>query len=215
MKARWSNETAMTRYANRHIFFVDDEPKVREVVGETLEQLGSKVSCFANASDCLEQLEIQRCDLLITDIKMPEMNGIELLTEAKNIAPWLPVLVVTGYGDIPTAVTAVKAGAVDFIEKPLETETFLRKVKSLMKRNAVLDFMKDGPLTKSEVRILRLVIEGKSSKEISNLLHRSVRTIEVHRARIMHKLGVDNLVDLVKRAAVMGLIDLIDKQKSQ
>jgi two-component system response regulator FixJ len=205
----------MISYVNRHIFFVDDEPKVREVIGETLEQIGSKVSCFACASDCLEQLEIQRCDLLITDMKMPGMSGIELLTEAKRLAPWLPVLVVTGYGDIPTAVTAVKAGAVDFIEKPLETETFLRKVKSLMKRNPVLDFMKDKPLTKSEVRILRLVIEGKSSKEISNILHRSVRTIEVHRARIMHKLGVDNLVDLVKRAAVMGLIDLIDNQNPQ
>jgi DNA-binding CsgD family transcriptional regulator len=103
----------------------------------------------------------------------------------------------------------------DFIEKPLETETFLRKVKSLMKRNPVLDFMKDKPLTKNEVRILRLVIEGKSSKEISGLFHRSIRTIEVHRASIMHKLGVDNLVDLVKRAAVMGLIDLIDNQKSE
>ncbi len=205
----------MTSYVDRHIFFVDDEPKVREVIGETLEQLGSKVSCFASAKDCLEQLELQKCDLLITDIKMPGISGIELLTEAKSIAPWLPVLVVTGYGDIPMAVTAVKAGAVDFIEKPLETETFLRKVKSLMKRNPILDFMKDKPLTKSEVRILKLVIEGKSSKEISNILHRSVRTIEVHRARIMHKLGVDNLVDLVKRAAVMGLIDLIDNQKSK
>jgi two-component system response regulator FixJ len=146
---------------------------------------------------------------------MPGMNGIELLTEAKHLAPWLPVLIVTGYGDIPTAVAAVKAGALDFIEKPLETETFLRKVKSLMKRNPVLDFMKDKPLTKNEVRILRLVIEGKSSKEISGLFHRSIRTIEVHRASIMHKLGVDNLVDLVKRAAVMGLIDLIDNQKSE
>jgi len=205
----------MISCSNRHIFFVDDEPKVREVVGETLEQLGSKVSCFATATDCLEQLETQRCDLLITDIKMPGMSGIELLTEAKQLAPWLPVLIVTGYGDIPTAVTAVKAGAVDFIEKPLETETFLRKVKSLMKHNAVLDFMKDKPLTRSEVRILRLVIEGKSSKEIANLFHRSIRTIEVHRASVMHKLGVDNLVDLVKRAAVMGLIDLIDNQKSE
>ena len=205
----------MTTAKNRHIFFVDDEPKIREVVGETLEQLGSRVSCFAKGSDCLEQLEIQRCDLLITDMKMPGMNGMELLTEAKRLAPWLPVLVVTGYGDIPTAVTAVKAGAVDFIEKPLETETFLRKVKSLLHHNAVLDFLKDEPLTRTEVRILRMVIEGKSSKEIANLLHRSIRTIEVHRARVMHKLCVDNLVDLVKRAVVMGLIDLIDNEQSE
>jgi len=205
----------MTSYINRHIFFVDNEPKVREVVGETLELLGSKVSCFASAADCLEQLEIQRCDLLITDMKMPGMNGIELLIEAKRFAPWLPVLVVTGYGDIPTAITAMKAGAVDFIEKPLETKPFLRKVKSLMKHNPVLDFMKDKPLTKNELRILKLVVEGKSSKQISYMLHRSVRTIEVHRARIMHKLNVDNLIDLVKQAAAIGLIDLTDKQKSQ
>ncbi len=200
---------------NRYIFFVDDEPKVREVVGETLEQLGLKVSCFANAADCLEQLEIQRCDLLITDMKMPGMNGIELLTEAKQLAPWLPVLVVTGYGDIPTAVSAVKAGAVDFIEKPLETETFLRKVKSLLRYNTVIDSIRDNPLTRSEVKILRLVIEGRSSKEIANLLHRSIRTVEAHRARIMQKLGVDNLVDLVKRAAVIGLVNLTNNQKSE
>ncbi|MBN2181269.1 MAG: response regulator transcription factor [Sedimentisphaerales bacterium] len=204
----------MPSFRNRNIFFVDDEPKVREVVGETLEQLGSKVRCFAKASECLEQIETQRCDLLITDVKMPEMNGIELLIKAKRIAPWLPVLIVTGYGDIPTAVTAVKAGAVDFIEKPLETETFLRKVKSLLKHNSVLNFIKDNPLTRSEIKILRLVIEGKSSKEIANILHRSIRTVEVHRSGIMHKLGVDNLVDLVKRAAAMGLIDLLDEQKT-
>ena len=203
----------MTDGDNRHIFFVDDEPKVREVVGETLEQLGSRVSCFANAADCLEQLGSQRCDLLITDMKMPGMNGIELLEEAKRIVPWLPVLVVTGYGDIPTAVTAVKAGAVDFIEKPLETETFLRKVKSLLQRESVIRSMREKLLTRSEIKVLRLVVEGKSSKEIANIIHRSVRTVEVHRARTMRKLGVDNLIDLVKWAAVMGLVEFPNGQK--
>ncbi len=205
----------MVNCDNRNIFFVDDEPKVREVVEETLEQLDSRVSCFASAEDCLEQLGSQRCDLLITDMKMPGMNGIELLKEVKSFAPWLPVLLVTGYGDIPTAVTAMKAGAVDFIEKPLDTETLLRKVKSLLLSNAVSDFIKDNPLTKSEVGILRLVIEGKSSKEVANTLHRSVRTIEVHRARIMQKLGVNNLIDLVKRAVIMGLVDLMNEQESE
>lgn len=204
----------MVKYSNRNILFVDDEPKVREVVVETLEQLHLKVSCFASAEDCLEHLDSQRCDLLITDMKMPGMSGIELLKEVKSFAPWLPVLLVTGYGDIPTAVAAMKAGAVDFIEKPLDMETLLRKVKSLLKSNAVADFIKDNPLTKSEVGILRLVIEGKSSKEIANILHRSVRTVEVHRSRIMQKLGVSNLIDLVKRAVMMGLVDFIEEQES-
>jgi two-component system response regulator FixJ len=203
----------MVKYRNRSIFFVDDEPRVREVVMETLEQLHLKVSCFESAEDCLEHFDSQGCDLLITDMKMPGMNGIELLKEVKSFAPWLPVLLVTGYGDIPTAVNAMKAGAVDFIEKPLDAETLLRKVKSLLKSNTVADFIKDNPLTRSEVGILKLVIEGKSSKEIANILHRSIRTVEVHRSRIMQKLGVNNLIDLVKRAVMMGLVDFIDEKE--
>lgn len=193
---------------NRKIFFVDDEPKVREVVGETLEQLGLKVICFANAADCLEQLETRGCDLLITDMKMPGMSGLELLTEAKRMIPGLPVLIITGYGDIPTAVTAMKAGAVDFIEKPLEMQTLLSKAQSLLEQDAVFNSDIDNLLTRNEIRILRFIVEGKSSREIANIIHRSVRTVEVHRSRIMHKLDADNLIDLVKRAASMGLLEI-------
>jgi len=201
----------MTR--SKHIFFVDDEPKVREVVGETIEQLGVKVSCFACAADCLEQLGSQRCDLLITDVKMPEMDGMELLAKAKRLAPWMPILVITGYGDIPMAVTAIKAGAVDFIEKPLDKKSFLWKVKSILQQNTFDDSYKGKPLTESEIIILKLLITGKSNKEIAYLLHRSVRTIEVHRSHLMRKLDVDNVVDLVKRAAMMGLVELPAKQE--
>ena len=196
----------MTR--SKHIFFVDDEPKVREVVGKTLEELGSKVSCFACAADCLEQLGYQRCDLLITDVKMPEMDGMELLAKAKRLAPWMPILVITGYGDIPMAVTAIKAGAVDFIEKPLDRKSFLWKVKTILQQSTFDDSYRGKPLTESEIVILKLVIDGKSNKEIAHLLHRSVRTIEVHRGHLMRKLDVDNVVDLVKRAAMMGLVEL-------
>ena len=199
---------------NQHIFFVDDEPKVREAVREALVQLGTKISCFANAEDCLEQLGSQRCDVLITDMKLPGMSGIELLKEVKRIAPWLPVLVLTAYGDVPTSVTAMKAGAEDFIEKPLGTETLLGKVGPLLQSNAVVDFLRDNPLTNNEMRVLRLVIEGKSSKEIANMFHRSIRTVEVHRARIMKKLGVNNLIDLVKRVVLMGLVDITNDQES-
>ena len=198
----------MTNNAKQHIFFVDDEPKVREVVSETIEQLGVKVSCFASAADCLEQLGSQRCDLLITDVKMPEMDGIELLAKAKRLAPWMPILVITGYGDIPTAVTAIKAGAVDFIEKPLDKKSFLWKVKSILQQSTFDDSYTGKPLTESEMKVLKLIIDGKSNKEIAYLLHRSVRTIEVHRGHLMRKLDVDNIVDLVKRVVMMGLVEL-------
>jgi two-component system response regulator FixJ len=201
----------MTNVVKKHIFFLDDEPTVREVVKETLENSNFKVSCFDSPFECLTRLRSKKCDLLITDLKMPEKDGIELLTDVQHLAPWVPVLMITGYGDIPTAVKAMKAGAVDFIEKPLDKKNFVRMIKSILKKNVAAHPELGSSLTRTEKRILQLVIDGMSNKEIATLLHRSTRTIEVHRAHIMHKLGVDNLVDLVKRVASMGLIDLEEK----
>ena len=198
----------MANIVEKHIFFLDDEPTVREVVKETLEDSNFKVSCFGNPIECLARLRSKKCDLLITDLKMPEKDGIELLTDVQQMAPWVPVLMITGYGDIPTAVKAMKAGAADFIEKPLDKKNFVRKIKSILKDNVSTHPDLGTSLTRTEKRVLQLVIDGKCNKEIANLLHRSARTIEVHRAHLMHKLGVNNLVDLVKRVAVMGLIDL-------
>ena len=192
---------------HQHIFFVDYEVSVRQAVGDTLQQINSKVSCFASPIDCLEHLGPQRCSLLITDLRMPEMDGIELLKRARLLVPWLPVLIVSGYGDIPVAVEGIKAGAVDFIEKPLDKKRFVKKVKSLLPENGNHKHL-GKPLTCSEVKVLKLVIDGKSNKEIANLLNRSKRTVEVHRARVMRKLDAYSLVDLVKQAAAMGFLCL-------
>jgi FixJ family two-component response regulator len=192
----------------KYIFFVDDEPSVRQVVVETLEQVGLNVSCFASAEDCLENLSSQKCDLLITDLRMPEMDGIELLRHARLLSPWVPVLLITGYGDIPTAVEGIKAGAVDFIEKPLDKKSFLEEVESILRENREhRDIYMGGDLTRSEMRVLKQVIDGKTNKEIASLLNRSIRTIEAHRAAAMRKLGADNRIDLVIRATTMGLAD--------
>jgi len=203
----------MANSTEQHIFFVDDEPKVRKAVGRALEQLGSKVSCFACAADCLEQLSSGTCDLLITDVKMPGMDGIELLTEAKRIVPWLQVLVITGYGDIPMAVRALKAGASNFIEKPLDRQSFLLVVESLLERNAWADPLLGKLLTRTEMKVLCLILDGKSNKEIAYLRHRALRTIEDHRNHIYRKVGVHNLVDLVKWAAGMGLVELPENNR--
>jgi two-component system response regulator FixJ len=197
------------------IFFVDDEPRVREVVSETLEQLDARVTCFAEGRECLKRLRSENCDLLITDLKMPGMDGLELMRNAKAIVPWVPVIIITGYGDIPLAVESLKSGALDFIEKPLEQETFLRKVEAILQKSSTFKKYLGKPLTRSESQILKYVIDGKSNREIAQELHRSVRTIEVHRSRIMQKFGVENLVDLIKRAAAMGLVEMPDKEKDQ
>jgi len=197
-----------TNITKQDVYFVDDEPKVLKMVSRTLEQFGVKISCFANAAECLKQLRSRKCDLLITDVKMPEMDGIELLTEVKCIIPSLPVLVITGYGDISMAVTALKAGASDFILKPLDRQSFLSAVESVLKRNTRTHPLVNKVLTKTEMRVLRLILDGKSTKEIARLRYRSVRTIEDQRGSIMRKLGVDNLVDLVKQTIVVRPFEL-------
>ncbi|MDD5327265.1 MAG: response regulator [Phycisphaerae bacterium] len=190
---------------NQHIFFVDDEPAICRSVSNTLRRYGHKVDCFPDAEHCLKQLQMQSCDLLITDVKMPNIDGIELVRRAKSIAPWLPILVITGYGDIPMAVRAVKAGALEFIEKPLQKQSLLTAVRSALKQPNTENILKGKPLTKKEIVVLRLILQGKNNREIARILHRSIRTVEDHRRHIMGKLDVDNVVDLVKRATDMGL----------
>ena len=192
---------------NQHIFFVDDEPAVCRSVSYTLRRSGYKVSCFADADHCLQQLQMRSCDLLITDVRMPNIDGIELVRRAKRIVPWLPILVITGYGDIPMAVRAVKAGATEFIEKPLQKQSFLAAIQAAIKQQNLGDILKGKSLSKKETAILHLILQGRGNKEIAQILHRSIRTVEDHRRHIMHKLDVDNMIDLAKRAAVMGLAE--------
>lgn len=201
--------------SQQSVFVVDDESRVCEAIRETLEESGIKVTCFHTAAKCLGQLRKRRCDLLVTDLIMPGMDGMELLTNARLIAPRLRVLMISGYGDIPTAVRAIKAGAVDFIEKPLVKQEFVRQVRRLLEESRRFNEDFPAPVTKQEMRVLQLIVGGHSNKEIAGLLHRSVRTIEVHRSRIMHKLDVENLIDLLKRAAELGLVDLPAKRRSE
>ena len=195
----------------QHVFVLDDERSVREVIARVLEGAGISVICFGDPATCLARLRSQMCSLLITDLKMPAMDGIEVLTQVKRLAPWIPVLIISGYGDIPTAVRAIKAGAVDFIEKPVEKKDLIHKVKSILQQSASTDPSLDTPLTQAETTVLTLVLDGKSSKEIAKVLHRSTRTIEWHRSHVMRKLKAENMLDLVRRVVAMGLIDIAAK----
>jgi FixJ family two-component response regulator len=187
------------------IYFVDDEPAVCKAVKQTLETLNCRVICFSNAEDCLRSIEMGMCDLLISDVNMPGMDGVELLRMVKRVRPMLPVLLVTGYGDIPVAVKAVKAGAMDFIEKPLDENTFLPVVKRALEEHERKSSLIIKPLTKTERKILQLVVDGKGNKEIANMLTCSVRTVENHRYRISKKMNVDSTASMVRLAITLGL----------
>ena len=187
------------------IFFVDDEPKVLKAVSQTLSDAGLDVRCFDSAIDCLSELKTAECNLLITDVNMDGMNGVQLLKEVRKTRPQLPVLVVTGFGDVPLAVLAVKSGAHDFIEKPLDADTFVPIVMEALDQPDYEEGLSGKPLTNAEKTIVRMIADGKSNKEIAHILCRSVRTVENHRHRIMKKLGIDSTAELVKMAIQMGL----------
>jgi len=189
----------------QHIFVVDDEPHVRDAMCRTLELVGYEVTGFGTATACVAKLRSHRCDLLITDVVLPGMDGIELLSAAKCRTPSLPVLVVTGYGSVEMAVKAMDAGALDFMQKPLERASFLTAVEVALSQASRVRGHGRKPLTNAEVEVLRLILDGKGNKEIARLRHRSVRTIEDQRRRIMHKFGVDNPVDLIREVAVLRM----------
>ena len=198
----------------QHVFIVDDEPKMLDVFRETLGSLGVEVTCFVRAAKCYERLRTHRCDLLITDLKMPEMDGTELLANVKRHTPWVSVLVMTGDTDTSTAVRTIKAEAVDLIQKPPDRENLLRTVKSILEKSALINAYAIKPLTWTETKLLRLILDGNDSKEIAHLLNLTVRTIEVHRTYVMQKLGFNNLIDLIIWATRLGLVNPQVNRKS-
>lgn len=190
------------------IYFVDDDVAVCKAMERTIQPLGYHVVSFFSARDCLKELKQNPCDVLITDVRMQDMDGLELLVEVKRLMPWVPVLVVTGYGDVPLAVEAIKLGAANFIEKPLERGAFMTALVRLLEKGTRASSELGKSLTKTEQRILYFVLQGMNSREIATQLHRSLRTVELHRHHVMQKLGVDNVVSLVRRTMDMGLFPL-------
>lgn len=202
---------AVTRADNsrRCIFLAHVDPFVREM----LETSGLYVRCFSLVTECLVQLCVQRCHLLIVDLQTPRKTGLRVLEQVKDHAPWVPILIVTGYGDIPTAVRAIKRGAVDFIEKPFRKEYFMQKVKLALQqsRKVLPDAVRN--LTPKEMAVFRLIVEGRSNREIAEKTNRHVKTIEAHRAGLTQKLGTRNVIELLKLGVAMGLVALPAKKE--
>jgi len=197
-----------TKAKQYDVFFVDDDIGICKLISEELKSIDCNVSYFTDATECLEHLQKQNCNLLITDVKMPVMDGLTLLSKTRRVTPWVSVMVITGFGDIPMAVRALKLGAADFIEKPLDRKSFLHKVQTILKQDDFTDISTRQILTKTEKKVLKLILEGKCNKEIAYKLGRALRTVERHRGNIMHKFGVDNVVDLVKKAVLLNMDDI-------
>jgi FixJ family two-component response regulator len=170
-------------------------------VQRTLASAEMQVSVFSCAEDCLAALAAQACDVVITDVRMEGMDGLSLLQEIKHRFPWLQVIIVTAYGDIPLAMAALKAGAADFVQKPLDREELLLAVRNALKTGRPVSFPREA-ISHAEAQVLRLFLEGRTSKETAQALKRSTRTVEAHRYRLMCKFGVHNAVQLAQKASV-------------
>lgn len=191
----------------RSVFFVDDDPGIRNAIAGALRRNRWECSVFEDGETCLDAMRSEPCDVLVTDLRLPRMDGLEVLKETRNIAPWIPVILLTAYGDVATATEAFKLGAVDFIEKPVTTESLLNAVTEAFEHFVCSDLMLGKPLSKTEQIVLALILNGMSNTEIAKNMSRSKSTIEVHRKHIMKKTGAKNVVDLVVKATAMGYLD--------
>jgi FixJ family two-component response regulator len=205
-----------TPYQKKIVFHVDDEPGLRRIVTQTLQEFDFHVVFFETARACIHAVEENhKCDLIITDTFLSDMSGITLLSKIREIRPLMPVLFVSYFGTIPLAVQAMKLGAIDFIriEKPVEPSALKSLIYRSLEDCSFFSHENESSLTVQEARILQMVADGRSNSEIAYLLECSVRTVECHRNRIMHKLKVSNLASLVKKAIALKLTSIIGTQE--
>jgi two-component system response regulator FixJ len=193
----------MTSTPTVHI--VDDDEAIRDSLRFLLEPEGLAVRTYASAMS-LMSVELPPAGCILTDFDMPGINGLELQLQLTARGIRLPVIVMTGHGDVPVAVRAMKAGAMDFLEKPFGDGQLLDAIKRALEDNgrmieaaviAAGAMRRLAALTPREREVLDLLVTGKSNKEIAKVLGTSPRTIDVHRARVFQKLQADTLPDLV------------------
>jgi two-component system, LuxR family, response regulator FixJ len=191
----------------KEIFVVDDDPAVRDAVTTALRMEGYVVESFADSAALLEVIRMRAPAAIVLDVMLPGKSGIDILKLLRNERFPAPVVLITGHGDIPMAVEAIKQGAYDFVEKPIPLDTLLNLIKGAVSRQSEKDAQSSdfdlGPiggnvLTPREREVLREIATGASSKEAGRILGISPRTVEVHRARIMDKLGARNAADLMR-----------------
>lgn len=192
---------------------VDDDAAVRDSIAMLLSAEGFTVACYEHAAAFLDACDGSMPGCLVTDMRMPGMDGLELQQQLVTRGVGMPVIVITGHGDVPAAVRALKAGAVDFIQKPFEPETLLACVREALDRDVArcrraarvsAQAQRLACLTGRERQVMEQVVAGHANKVIAIELGISERTVELHRSRVMKKLGVRSVAELTRVALGNG-----------
>ena len=189
------------------IYVVDDDEAMRDSMTWLLEGEGYRVSCFDSGESYLAAWRDTMRGCIGLDVRMPEMSGLELQEKLDTLGSRLPIIFVTGHGDVPMAVGALQRGACDFIEKPFHNEDLLSRIERALELDSQIAARRQRDhaisnrleqLTQREREVMQLVVAGKLNKQIADTLDISMKTVEAHRARVMEKMGVRTLAELVK-----------------
>lgn len=195
------------------VFVVDDDPGIRDSVTWLFQSVGLPVETYGSAQKFLETYAPSRPGCLILDVRLPGMGGLDLLEALRRRGATLPVIVVTAFGEVHSAVRAMKGGAIDVMEKPTRDQVLLDRVQQALeldrRTRATLASRAEAAaryarLSKRELEVIALIIAGKANKVIANELKLSPKTVEAHRAAIMRKLGVHSIAELVRIVMLAG-----------
>jgi FixJ family two-component response regulator len=204
------------------VFLLDDEPGMLKALTRLLEAEGYTVRAFTSAKAFLESYEPQALGCLVLDVAMPEIDGLELQRRLTRSGTLLPIVFLTGHGDIPMSVQAIKAGAEDFLTKPVNDADLLRAVRAALQRAALQGELiaetallqrRHSNLTAREREVMTHIVAGELNKVAAARLGVGEHTIKVHRARVMEKMGVESLADLVRAAERLGLVTPVSSNK--
>jgi FixJ family two-component response regulator len=195
------------------VFLLDDEPGMLKALARLLKAEGFTVQAFTSAKTFLESYRPETLGCLVLDVAMPELNGLELQQHLTRSGFLLPIVFLPGHGDIPMSVQAIKAGAVDFLTKPVKDAALLRAVRAALQRaveqrdlisEIALLRRRYASLTPRESEVMAHVVAGQLNKQVAGELGIGEHTIKIHRARVMEKMGVESLADLVRAAERLG-----------
>ena len=196
------------------VYVVDDDPSIREALVDLFQSVRTQAQAFESAQDLLDKADLKRPGCILLDVRLPGVNGLDFQVHLERLGNQMPIIFMTGHGDIPMTVRAMKAGAVDFLAKPFRDQDILDAVSTALQKDreirqqsaangAVADLAKT--LTRREHEVMAAVVQGLMNKQIAFNLGISEITVKLHRGNVMRKMDARSVADLVRKAELLGL----------